>query len=109
MLLDRLCIGETALLKDKGCVVKGKEKKTPVEQTFGVYLTSQLQCLHCKHLDVTFDLSTDVMLDILPRKKKFTEYLQQPLPSLQNLQSPVPHFDKNFESLVRGQHKEATG
>lgn len=49
------------------------------------------------------------MLDILPRKKRYTEYLQQPLPSLDNLKSPVPHFDMHFDYLVRGEREVRSG
>lgn len=54
-----------------------RSKFTDLENIFGYYLCSQLLCLNCFKLELTFDLSTDLILDIIPKKKNNSILLKQ--------------------------------
>ena len=46
-----------------------KHKLTDIDNIFGFYLVTHLTCLTCKYVDMTFDFTNDLILDIIQKKK----------------------------------------
>ena len=71
---------------------------TDIDNIFGFYLVTHLTCLTCNYVDMTFDFTTDLILDIIS-KKKVVNY-KNGSDIVQNIEKlNIPNFDKESDTL----------
>ncbi len=71
----------------------GRQKISPTQRLFGVYLVSQVYCQNCKKINYTFDLTYHLSVDLETKVDK----------SLESIKS---HLSKDIEIKQKVYHKQ---